>query len=785
MLTPLGLIALVQYRPQNTKRFIKGALVLGAGLLAASALAALGQEESTFTVQAKVKPPLPWKAYPTRTIDQLSSFPKTAKADPLSTYGGLKSGKPATATGYFRTQKVGGRWWLIDPEGWRFLHVGVASVRRGGSQSSKQACASKFGQPQAWAQKTAELLHENGFNGAGAWSETDLLRSAPKPVVYTQIWSFMANYGKKRGGTYPQPGHTGYPNGCIFVFDPEFETFCDQHAKQLAATSRDPWLLGHFSDNEMPLDEGMLDRYLQLPASDPGHQAAQSWLQKRGVSLDSPTTATLKDRQDFLEYATERYFSIVSKAIRKYDPNHLYLGARFNGASVRLPQVVRAAGRHVDVLSFNYYHAWGLNPERSLMWDQEAGKPFIVSEFYAKGEDSGLGNTTGAGWIVKTQKERGLFYQNYVLSLIEARNCVGWHWFRYMDNDPADKASDASNQDSNKGIVSYRYEPWGELLGGMKELNTRVYSLARYFDKASKQTSASKEEERWQDDSTSPPRLIPPPGVVIEQNVSYLAPGRNEKLDLYYAANRPKGKLSPGVVIIHGGGWSGGDKSARREYVTGTALAKAGYVCVSLEYMKEDGKRWPTNVLDCKNGVRWLRKNAQRLQVDPEHIGVIGGSAGGHLALMTAYTSKVSQLEPEDLYPGISDRVQACVNMYGISDLVTRQGTEKNGAPNGKLRSTNLFPETREQDIDKWKLASPVCHIGPDTPPTLTLHGIADTTVDRDQAKELDKKLAEKGVEHQLILLEGVGHAFPLDADNLPKDLRPTVIEFFDKHLKK
>ncbi len=278
-----------------------------------------------------------------------------------------------------------------------------------------------------------------------------------------------------------------------------------------------------------------------------------------------------------------------------------------------------------------------------------------------------------------------------------------------------------------------------------------------------------------------------PDGTVIERDVAYLAPSRQEKLDLYLPADRPKATRSPAVVIIHGGGWSGGDKASSREFSIGTTLAKAGYVCASVEYLKQGAGRWPTNLYDCKNAVRFLRANAKRYQVDVEHLGVIGGSAGGHLALMVAYTPGVKDLTPEAPYPGVSDRVQACVDMYGVTDLMTRQATEADGTPNGKLREAGLFPDQRGESPAKWKLGSPVCHISPASPPTLILHGLADTTVDREQSIELDRKLGEQGVEHRLVLIPGVGHTFDLQEwqrKPLPQDLRPVVVGFFDKHLK-
>lgn len=281
--------------------------------------------------------------------------------------------------------------------------------------------------------------------------------------------------------------------------------------------------------------------------------------------------------------------------------------------------------------------------------------------------------------------------------------------------------------------------------------------------------------------ASSTPRVAPE-GVAIESDVTYLAPERKEKLDLYQPLNRPANQLSPAVVIIHGGGWVEGDKASEREFITGTSLAKAGYVCVSVEYWKGTKGRWPTNLQDCKNAVRWLRVNAARLQIDPDKIGVIGGSAGGHLALMVAYTSGNADLDPKPLYPGVSDQVSACVNMYGISDLLTRQKTDPAGTPNGVPSENRLFSEKRDVAPEKWKLASPVSYIRSSCPPTLTFHGTADTTVDREQSIELDRALTAAGAKSKLILVQGAAHAWPLKTAKF--DYTGDVVAFFNHCLK-
>lgn len=286
----------------------------------------------------------------------------------------------------------------------------------------------------------------------------------------------------------------------------------------------------------------------------------------------------------------------------------------------------------------------------------------------------------------------------------------------------------------------------------------------------------------------APPYTAAPEGVTIERDVTFLAPDRAEKLDLYLPATRSAGTRSPAVVIIHGGGWSGGSKSAGREFNIGTTLAKAGYVCASIEYRLEKTNRWPTNIWDCKNAVRFLRKNATKYGVDTEHVGVIGGSAGGHLALMVGVTSGVKELEPPAPYPGISDKVQAVVDMYGIADVRTGKKTDTQGNPTNEHKSWDgVFGDHKPiTDADR-ALASPTTHLAPGIPPILILQGTADTTVDRDQSIDLDRRLTALKLEHQLILVPGIGHTFDLQTWNrkpLPMDLRPTVTAFFDRYLK-
>jgi hypothetical protein len=427
-----------------------------------------------------------WQMYPVRTVQDIQPKPKAVALD---RFGGRRD-ESSTASGFYYARKIGDRWWLIDPAGHPYLNAGVAAVAPGHSPASTEAFAKTFKTPDEWMRKTRKLLLANGFNGAGAWSDAGLLRASSahtaQPLAYTINLDVMSAYGAKRRGTYDVPGHKGYPENTIFVFDPSFESFANQYVAPLAGPYRDdPNLMGYFSDNELPFTRDNLDGFLRLPASDPGHQAAERWMQ------DHHATAPTDDlRSEFLEFEADLYFRIVSSAIRKADPNHMYLGSRFHGQALHDPELFRAAGKYAGVISVNVYGIWQLDSETTATWERESGKPFLVTEYYAKGEDSGMPNRTGAGWLVHTQDDRGLFYENFVLALLASRACVGWHWFKYQDNDPDDPHAEASNKDSNKGIVDRFYKPYAPLLARMRDLNRKMYGISDALDSAGVQAIA-------------------------------------------------------------------------------------------------------------------------------------------------------------------------------------------------------------------------------------------------------------------------------------------------------
>jgi acetyl esterase/lipase len=242
-------------------------------------------------------------------------------------------------------------------------------------------------------------------------------------------------------------------------------------------------------------------------------------------------------------------------------------------------------------------------------------------------------------------------------------------------------------------------------------------------------------------------------------------------------------------VWIHGGGWTGGTKNEARAKEICTTLAEAGYVAASIDYKLGDAA-WPTNLFDCKNAVRFLRARAAEYHVDPERIAVAGGSAGGHLALMVAFTAGQKDLEPEAPYPGISSAVRCVIDMYGPANLATRRVIDAKGNP-GEPRpqpesALRVFGAKSEKD-DALRLASPVMHVTPASPPVLILHGRADTTVDYLQSQELAGVLKQHGVAHELLLIDDVGHTFAWQMwgkKKMSRNLGPVALKFLAEHLR-
>jgi acetyl esterase/lipase len=270
---------------------------------------------------------------------------------------------------------------------------------------------------------------------------------------------------------------------------------------------------------------------------------------------------------------------------------------------------------------------------------------------------------------------------------------------------------------------------------------------------------------------TQPTNL--PPGVVEEKNLEYgNTGGHSLRLDLFHPEKTAA--AVPAIIFIHGGAWSGGNRDMLRIYAI--SYAQRGYVTAAITYRLSGVAPFPAAVEDCKCAVRWLRANAEKFRVDPALIGVAGGSAGGHLAMMLGYAADQPELEGQGGHAGISSRVQAVVNFYGVYDLTT-PFAQKAG-PVKKF----LGGKTYDEASDAYEKASPRHYLQRGAPPTLVIHGTLDDVVPIEQSDDLVKKLEELQVPHVYDRLPGWPHAMDA-AEIVNRRCQYFMNQFFARHL--
>ena len=423
----------------------------------------------------------PWRPHPTRTLKGLAGYQPAADRVRLDRFGGCMDWPREKATGFFYVKKIDGRQWLIDPEGYRFFNVGINTVNE---PKNRKAV---FGSKDDWAQSLAGDLRNAGFNGVSSGRSIPELAQANGPRVWVLNKTFMFTFTREKKLNVPASGTQGFIDKCMPVFHPDFEPFCERFAKDLAKTADDPYLLGYMTDNEIQCPADLLNRYLALDASNPdlkpGRDAAAAWLVARKGSAD-PSRIDRRDQYEFIAFAFDRYYRIVTAAIRKNDPNHLYLGSRINYRATELenPLFWKVLAKYHDVVSVNYYHVWGPDSLDVANWEAWADRPILITEWYAKAMDvPGLANTFGAGWLVRTQEDRARYYQHFVLKALECRNIVGYHWFKYRDDPPESVALDCAGG-ANKGMFDAEGRPHKLLLDAAGEVNREVYPLIKFFD---------------------------------------------------------------------------------------------------------------------------------------------------------------------------------------------------------------------------------------------------------------------------------------------------------------
>ena len=243
-----------------------------------------------------------------------------------------------------------------------------------------------------------------------------------------------------------------------------------------------------------------------------------------------------------------------------------------------------------------------------------------------------------------------------------------------------------------------------------------------------------------------PHTMAMPVPVCRLSDIPFLGEARKEKLDLYFPAGEARADRAA-VVFIHGGGFTGGDKAEYRSASVSADLCRAGYVVVSCNYVlgsKDKPGVWPQNIADCRNAVRWVRAHAKELGVNPDKIGVAGGSAGGYFALMVG-------LSDDRAGPGgdpsakVSAKVSGIIDMYGVVNF-SKHG--KGDVPGVSAEAQQAYLPTYQADMRD--------------PPVLILHGTADTTVDIAQSDELAAALVIAKLRFDYIRVTDAPHTFDL-----------------------
>jgi len=269
-----------------------------------------------------------------------------------------------------------------------------------------------------------------------------------------------------------------------------------------------------------------------------------------------------------------------------------------------------------------------------------------------------------------------------------------------------------------------------------------------------------------------------PAGVKTLRDLAYVEGGaERQKLDLYLP-EKAAAPL-PLIIWIHGGGWAAGDKAG----CPAQRMTAQGYAVASLNYRLSGDAIFPAQIEDCKAAIRWLRVHAKEYNLDANHFGVWGSSAGGHLVAMLGTAGDVKDFDKGG-HLDMSSRVQAVCDYYGPTDLLQM---DAHAIPLARLKhDPATSPESRliggaiQENKEKTARANPIAYITPNDPPFLIVHGDQDPTVPHHQSELLFDALKKAGVSVHFHTIHGAGHGNGFAGKNIDD----MVNAFFDRNLK-
>lgn len=274
--------------------------------------------------------------------------------------------------------------------------------------------------------------------------------------------------------------------------------------------------------------------------------------------------------------------------------------------------------------------------------------------------------------------------------------------------------------------------------------------------------------------TTQAAELAVPDNVTFERDITYAEAG-GARMQLNIARPKNASGPLPAVLCVHGGGFRAGSREGYNKLCL--TLAQRGFVAATISYRLAPIHQFPAAVHDTKAAVRWLRANAAKYGINPDRIGVTGGSAGGHLAQFLGVTAGVKDFEGVDNL-GFSSAVTCVVNVYGPSDFTKSYGKS--------VDAHVVLPMWLGGDVEtaraKHIQSSPLNWVSPNAAPTLIIHGTEDKYVAYEQAIWMRDRLTACGVPVELLTLEGAGHGFKgADAEKA----EAALLAYFERRLKK
>ena len=396
----------------------------------------------------------------------------------FSRFGGYLSARIDQGTGFFRTEKIDGRWWFVDPEGYLFLSHGVDCVSPGGGGNvyRLEERENMYGSlPEAEAGRGRRSVPSYGNSnlrmrygeGYPEKSIDQILRRMDRWGLNTIAnWSNPEVYGRNQKAFTLQLrdiGIEGELMGLADVYDPGYAGRIDSAVGATVAPYRDnPWLLGYFTFNEPSFpgrEERLCDLILQGEER-PIQQELKAYL----AEGDSP-----QRRVAFVLRTFRIFIETVDRALEKHDPNHLSLGIRFGQEAEN--EMLELCRDVFDVFSFNCYDRY---PRREMMdrFATVTGKPLIIGEYHFGTVDRGMAQ---ALWQVDSQEERGVAYRYYTEKAYAHPALIGTAWFQWCDQDLTGRGNDGENY--NCGMVDVTDRPYPHLVEAVSRTSERLYDL--------------------------------------------------------------------------------------------------------------------------------------------------------------------------------------------------------------------------------------------------------------------------------------------------------------------